>query len=533
MLTLKDWERMRRMYHVEGKSLREIERETGHAFRTVKRAVESEEAPVYKRKSKKREPVLGPYKGRIVELLEESKKLPRKQRYTSSKVYEIVRREGYKGAESTLRHHISKVRKRERRPKVYLPLSYEVGEDGQVDWGEGYIIYRGEPMKVQLLVIRLSYSRRLFVQAYPRAKQECFFDGQVKGFEFFGGVPKRITYDNLKSAVKRVLEGKKREEQESFLKFRGYYAFESHFCAPGAGNEKGIVEDGVGYVQRKYLSPLPEVESWSELNGYLYRRCQEDDSRTVSGQPRSIGEMWSEEQPYLRPLPERRFSCYRTIEATLTPYSQVIVETNRYSVPVEKAEDKLVIKLYPFQVKICSGDGGEELAVHERNYEKEQDIFNPLHYLSLLSRRPGALGYAKPIRQWRQELPVVYEELLAHLQEKWPDGKGVREFIAVLQLHLAHPAEEIGEAVGQALEYGCAHADGVQFCLNQILHPGPEVAALDLSQRPHLSDIGEQPLDFTQYDAFFFGETQAESRHISTPLPENAAASAKLEGGAI
>lgn len=330
----------------------------------------------------------------------------------------------------------------------------------------------------------------------------------IKSFGFFCGIPNRITYDNLKTAVKRVLSGKKREEQDSFLRFRGSYAYESHFCAPGAGNEKGIVEEGVGYVQRKYLSPMVKVDSFGELNRYLLGRCQADDKRIVSGQPRPIGEMWSEEQPHLRALPERVFPCCRTIEASLTPYSQVVVETNRYSVPVEKAQKQVVVKLYPFEVRLYSADGQEEIARHERSYGRDEDIFNPLHYLSLISQRPGALGYAKPMRQWHEKLAPVYEELLAQLKERWPEGRGVREYIAILQLHQRYPAEEIAEAVAQALEFGGVHLDGVQLCLNQLLNPEPTPAILDLSERPHLSSVGEQSVDFAQYDELFLGKTQ-------------------------
>lgn len=508
MLSVKNWEKVRQMYHIEKKSLRQIERETGHTYRTLKKAVDSDEPPVYKKREKRTAPVLGAYKERIQELLEESKKLPRKQRYTASKIHELIKAEGYGGSESTVRHHIGKIRKQEQRPKFYLPLSYEASEDGQVDWGEGYVIMGGKREKVQFLVTCLSYSRRMFVRAYPSMKQECFFEGQAKAFEFFGGVPKRMTYDNLKSAVHKVLSGKNRVEQESFLKFRGYYLYESHYCAPGAGHEKGIVEAGVGYVQRKYLSPLPEVESYAELNDYLYRRCLADDERTVKGQPKSIGEMWQEEKGLLRELPAHPFQCCRTIEASVSKYSQVTVDTNRYSVPVDRTQKTAVLKLYPFEVKVYDATGQNELAVHPRCYDREKDIFSAHHYLPLLSLRPGALDYATPIRQWRNELPAVYEELLTNLQQKWPDNRGIREFIAVLQLHLAHPADLIAEAVTQALEYGCANLDGVMLCLNQLLYPQPEPVALDLTQRPHLSEIGEQALDFAQYDHFFFGINQ-------------------------
>jgi hypothetical protein len=140
------------------------------------------------------------------------------------------------------------------------------------------------------------------------------------------------------------------------------------------------------------------------------------------------------------------------------------------------------------------------VAVHPRCYAREQDIFDPLHYLSLLAQRPGAFAYAKPMRQWRQSWPPIYEQLLAHLQTHWPEGRGVREFIAILQLHQKYPAQLIEQAIAQALAYHCAHADGVTLCLNQLLYTDAQPVSLDLQQRPHLQTIGTQAVDLGQYD---------------------------------
>ena len=500
MLTVEKWEEIRRLYFIEKKSMRQIVKETGHAWRTVKRAIKSEGPGKYRLSQPRAAPVLGPYKERIQELLAENEKLPRKQQYTTPRIYGVIKEEGYQGAESTVRHYVSQLRKRERRPQVYLPLVFEPGQDGQVDWGEAEVVLQGKQVTVQLFIMRLNYSRRHFVMAFPAQKQEAFFAGHVSAFEFFGGVPARLTYDNLKAAVRRILRGKKREEQTSFVHFRGHYLFDSHFCTPGQGHEKGGVENGVGYVRRRFLVPLPEVDSFEELNAYLRQACLTDDERQVKGQSRTIGEMWQEEQPHLRPLPAHAFDCCRRDEVKLTPYSQVLVDTNRYSVPVDQARPQLMVKIYPFRVEVHAAGETAPLTVHERCYEREQDIFEPLHYLPLLSQRPGAFNYAKPMREWRDRWPAVYEELLQRLQEQWPEGRGIREFIAILQLHRTYPATDIEKAVGMALHHGTLHRDGVMLCLNQLLMPDVEVPRLDLDQRPHLSNVGTQAVDLAQYE---------------------------------
>ncbi|MHC4469090.1 MAG: IS21 family transposase, partial [Planctomycetota bacterium] len=216
-----------------------------------------------------------------------------------------------------MRHYVGQARKLLRRPAVYLPLEFDPGTDAQVDWGEAVVVMNGEEITVQLFYMKLSYSRRTFMMAFPCQKQEAFFLGHVRSFDFFGGVPQRISYDNLKAAVKEILEGRNRVEQESFFHFRGTYLFDSHFCTPGAGNEKGQVEHSVGFNRRRFLVPLREVNSYAELNDYLLQKCLEDDKRTVSGQPVTIGEMWQQEKATLRPLPSHPYDCCRTTTVSL------------------------------------------------------------------------------------------------------------------------------------------------------------------------------------------------------------------------
>ncbi len=498
-------ERIRRAYYVEGKSMRQIEREYHHTYRTIKKALASAEARRYNLKEAREAPVLGAYKARIEELLAQNEQLPGKHRLTGRRIYELVREEGYEGSLSGVRVYLWQLRKAQKKVKVFLPLEFEPGQDGQVDWGEAEVVLAGEQVKVQIFVMRLSYSRKIFVMAFPNQKQECFFAGHVAAFQHFGGIPGRLSYDNLKTAVKKILKGRKRQEQESFIVFRSHYLFDSHFCSRGAGHEKGRVEGGVGYARRNFMSPLLKTDDFEQLNEQLRQACLVDDGRRVDRQPHTIAEGWQQEIPHLNPLLDHDFDCCREVEARLNGYSQVVVETNRYSVPTDRAAAQLRIKLYPFKVKIYRPDEKEALAVHPRCYGRQQDIVDPLHYLSLLEQRPGALNHAKPVRQWRANWPAVYERLLAELQRRQPEGEGVRQFVRVLKLHQHYPPDLIEQAVTLALYYQCAHADGVELCLRQLLQPEPVPIELDLSHKPKLHGVGEQPLPLTSYNQLLTG----------------------------
>jgi hypothetical protein len=245
--------------------------------------------------------------------------------------------------------------------------------------------------------------------------------------------------------------------------------------------------------------PIPEAATFEELNKLLLERCVQDDKRHVSRQPLTIGEAWEQEKSFLHPLPPFDYDCCELVTVRVNPYSQVMFETNRYSVAVAKARREVTLKAYPFVIDIFD-EKGNQLAHHPRCYGKEQDIFDPLHYLSLLEQRPGAFDYAKPIKEWRKEWPPSYSRMLENLQEKWPQGRGVQEFIRILQLHNDYPADLIEQAIEQALSYGCVHLDGVLHCLHQVMEPKEPPQSLDLSDRPDLQHIGNQPVDLSRYE---------------------------------
>ena len=503
MIPVEDRAAIRHAYYVEHKTIRQIAREHDVARQTVRKALAAAQAPPYTRSIPRPAPILGPFKAQPDAFLAENQRLPHKQRYTTHRMFILIQANGYQGSESHIRAYIGQQRRTRQRPAVFLPLEFDPGQDAQVDWGEAAVLMDGEPLSVQLFVMRLCYSRRTFAMAFPTQRQEAFFEAHVHAFHHFQGVPHRLSYDNLITAVKPLLTGRTRQEQRAFTVFRSHYLFESHFCTPGQGHEKGGVEHGVGYVRRNFLVPLPQVLSFAELNALLLTACLQDDQRQVHGQPTTIGTAWHTEQPALRPPPAHAFDCCVSVGVTLTPYSQVIFETNRYSVPVDRAAPQLTVKAYPFRLDILHQE--QLIASHPRCYGREQDIFDPLHYLSLLESRPGAFEHAKPLRRWRERWPVCYTRLLYILREAQPEGQGVREFVQVLRLHLDHPAALVEQAISLALEHGCPHLAGVRVCLRQLLHPDPVPPALDLSAHPHLAEIGTQPLSLARYEQLLAG----------------------------
>lgn len=503
MLSVEQREAIRRAYYVEKKSVRQIARELHCSRKTVTKALASATPAAYTRSLPYASPKLGPFKDRLVELLAEREQQPPKQRYTATKLYEILHSEGYQGSPARLRGYLGSIRWRQPRPRSFFPLEFDPAQDAQVDWGEAVAVIAGERLTVQLFVLRLCFSRRTFAMAFPTQRQEAFFLGHIHAFRFIGGVPHRLSYDNLTTAVRKVLTGHDRIEQDAFITFRSHYLFESHFCTVGEGHEKGQVEHGVGYVRRNFLVPIPVVESFAALNAHLLARCEQDSARTVHGQEESITALWRKELPLLRPPPAHDLPCCRTLAVTRTPYSQVVFETNRYSLPVDQGGTHLTLRAYPFEIEIL--DRERVLARHPRSYGREQDLFDPLHYLALLEQRPGAFEHAKPIRRWRETWPACYSLLLERLRRRDGDGPGLRAFIAVLQLHQHYPAALIAQAIEQALTLGVLHVDGIRLCLNQLEQPVALPPSLNLDHQPQLASIGSQPLDLARYDQLLTG----------------------------
>jgi len=498
MKQVEDYERIRKAYHIEGLSIREISRRYKHGRKLIRKALEHAAPVPYHCNPHPQLGILGSYQERILALLKESEQLPRKQRYTGHTVYKILTAEGYLGCEGSVHNFICRTKKKLQAGKAYMPLEFDAGQDAQVDWGEAVVILAGVQVKVQFFVMRLNYSRVRFVKAYPFQKQEAFLEAHEAGFHFLGGIPHRITYDNLKTAVFKILEGHNRQEQATFIAFRSYYLFDSRYCTPAQGHEKGGVESDVGYAQRNFFAPMPRVNTYEELNQLLMDCCLKDVDRHIRGQEAPVAELWKVDQLQLLPLPRQDYPTCVTRPVKANPYSQVVFETNRYSVPHSYAGKQLVLRAYPFKLEIMALD--RIIASHPRCFGREEDVFDPMHYLTLLEQRPGAFEHAIPVRQWRKKWPASYERLLRSLQEHKPEGQGICEFIAILKLHHSYASGRMETAVDAAVSSGMMGLDGVLYQLQRLLLPAPQLDPLDLSTLPELANIGCQAVDLRLYN---------------------------------
>ena len=489
MLKMDQYEQIRTANRVYGEGIKSIARRTGHSRNTVRKALRASMCD-YPPRARQPYPVLGPYLSIIDTWLEGDKEQPRKQRHTAERIFHrLVAEHGYPGCVSTVRKYVREAKERLGllACKVFIPLEPELGREAEVDWGTAYAVIAGEMERLKYFCMRSKGSGKPFVRFYRCERQQAFFDGLIRAFAFFGGIFAIVIFDNLTSAVRRVLQGKERQEQESFQRFRAYYNFEARFCNPGAGHEKGGVEGLVGFVRRNFLVPVPEADSLEELNERLLAHCIAYGGRTIRGKEKPVEALFEEEKTRLLALPA---TDYENVSPPLTrrpdKYSTIIVEKNRYSVPTRLAG-------YPFQV-ICTIDTleffsqGKCVAVHPRQYGNGKWQLDPDHYLDLLRQRPLAFDSARAIRQWKERWPPAMHQLLARFRQAQGENRGIKEYIDVLLLFRDHPAEHVEDAIAEALAAGVSGSDGVRHLLHHRT-PVDTIVPLDLYDRLPAADV--------------------------------------------
>lgn len=491
------WAEIRRRVLVDGLTKRAACREYGIHWDTLEKILDHAEPPGYRRTAPRPRPKLGPFLGVIHQILEDDRKAPKKQRHTAVRIFERLRDEhGYEGRPTIVKQAVADWRRRS--AEVFVPLAHPPGE-AQVDFGEAEVTLDGRPAKVALFVMTLPYSDAIFCRAFPRECTEAFLDGHVRAFAFFGGVPRRIAYDNLKIAVAKIVGGRDRKLSDAFVRLKSHHLFESHFCRVRRPNEKGHVEVLVGYARRHFLVPVPAVwDGLEPLNADLEARCRAELSRKVWGKPASKAELLEGERPALLPLPAEAFTAARVEPRVADSLALVGFDSNRYSVPTEFAHHLMTVVGTVDHVEITSGD--RVVATHRRCWGRERVTYDPVHYLALLERKPGALDFAAPLEGW--ELPVCFGVLRRRLEAELA-GAGTRQYIKVLRLLEWADPGELTRAVGRALELGTPDADAVRLILEHRRERPVGLFALD--GRPHLKAVSVPAPDLSAYASLAAG----------------------------
>ena len=469
--------RVRRAIVVDKMSEREAARQFGLGRETVRKMLRYSVPPGYRRQQPVRRPKLDAWVDTIDQILEDDKARGKKQRHTAKRIFERLRDEhAYTGGYTIVKDYV-RLRKLSQR-EMFVPLEHPPG-DAQADFGEAQVVISGVERKAHYLAVDLPQSDDCFVMAFPAETTEAFLEGHNYAFAYFQGVPRTILYDNTRLAVARILGDGTRRKTQAFTELQSHYLFAEKFGRPGKGNDKGKVEGLVGYARRNFLVPVPRCTSWEELNTRLREQCTKRRERRLRGHKETIGERFEKDREMLLPLPAAPYEACEKRSTRVTSMSLVRYRANDYSVPVEWGHREVLVKGFVHEVVICAGS--EVIARHVRSYEREDMIFDPLHYLALLEQKTNALDQAAPLSGW--DLPEGFAQL-RRLMEARLGKKGKREYVQTLRLLETFALPEVSRAIDDALRLPAISFDAVKHLLLCRVEQRP--ARLDLENYPHL-----------------------------------------------
>src|SRR5450631_1318514 len=375
-------------------SIRRAAREFGLARKTIRRMLEFSLPQGYQRKKPIQRPKLGPWLGIIDQILLDDQSQPKKQRHTAKRVWDRLKAEhAFDGCYTIVKDYVRQARLQHK--EVFVPLAHPPG-DAQADFDEALVVIGGVEQKAHFQCLDLPHSDDCFVVAFPAENTEAFLEGHNQAFAYFGGVPRTILYDNTRIAVKEITGDGERRPTEAFSGLQSHYLFAAKFGRPGKGNDKGNVEGLVGYARRNFMVPVPHVGSWEELNTQLLEGCRQRRERKVHGETETIAERFARDKEKLLALPATPHEACDKRTTRASSQALVRYETNDYSVPVAYGHRQVLVKAFVWEVVISAAS--EVIARHARSYDREEMIFNPLHYLALLEQKTNALDQAAPLQ---------------------------------------------------------------------------------------------------------------------------------------
>lgn len=392
----------------------------------------------------------------------EDKPKRKKNKRTAKRIYDILKNEyGYVGSYESIANIVRKLKEKQKELKKegYIPLIFNPGEAFQFDWGEVEAYVAGKLMKLNLAVVVLCYSRIFFACVYPCQKQEFMLDAHQRAFKYFGGSCERGIYDNLKTAVKAILKGRHKNVSERFKEFCSHWLFEPSFCTPAKGNEKGRVENKVGFIRRNSFVPTIEADTIEEINAGLLEFSL-DKAKTMSHPEKTnktCFEVYEEEKEYLIPLPKFNYECCRVQPTVVSSLSRIFFENNWYSVPCEFINKSVLVKGFVEEIVIT--ETGKEICRHKRIFEKHKQSLDPYHYLGILAKKPGAIQNGLPFKNW--DLPPAFDTYRKLLNEKYKDGD--INYAKTLILLREWDLESVVNAVKKSIDLGVL---GSNYVLN-------------------------------------------------------------------
>lgn len=495
MLTVETIRKIRLAAYSNGKSIRQISKDLNLSRNTVRKVLRSDETRHEYHRQTVHRPRLGPFVGVLTGWLEADQELPTKQRRTAQRCYEGLQDEGYRGGYDSVRRFVQTWRREHQivPTDAYIPLSFEPGDAFQFDWSHELVQLGGTSTAIKVAHIRLSHSRLFLVIAYLRESQEMVFDAHNRAFAFFGGACHRGLYDNMKTAVTRVLRGKERDFNLRFEQMCSHYLFEPVACTPAAGWEKGQVENQVRTVRRRFFTPQRKAKDLRELNEALMADCLAWAKTRPHPEfkDKTVWTVFEEERSSLITV-LRPFDAFAEREVRVSSTAMVSYDRNRYSVAC--AAVGRTVQLRSYAGKIVVMHEGQCIGEHSRCFQRDQMIFDPWHYLPVLARKPGALRNGAPFKNWA--LPHALQRTLKALK-RFPDWD--RQFVDILSCVPAYGLDAVASACDQALLSGSATRDVI---LN-VLSRNTQAQEPEPVEIPGYLQLSDPPVaDCARYDHF-------------------------------
>jgi len=494
MLVVETIGRIRREHRIKGKSIKEIARDLKVSRNTVRKVLRSGATSFEYMRVVQPRPKLGAWHGDLDRMLSDNETRPARERLTLIRVFEELRGLGYQGSYDAVRRYAKKwrIERGAATAEAYVPLSFAPGEAYQFDWSHEVVLINGTTVTVKVAHVRLCHSRMLFVRAYPRETQEMVFDAHNRAFAFFKGTCTRGIYDNMKTAVDSVFVGKGRQYNRRFLRMCSHYLVDPVACTPASGWEKGQVENQVGVVRERFFTPRLRVASYQELNAWLFDRCvaYAKAHKHPELTDRTIWQAFEAERPQLVPV-SGPFDGFSAIQASVSKTCLVRFDNNKYSVASRAVGRPVEIQAYADRVVIRQD--GAVIGEHSRRFGRGEAIYDPWHYVPVLTRKPGALRNGAPFKDW--PLPAGLERVRRKLTGS--DG-GDRQMVKVLSAVLSDGLVAVEAACTEALAGGVHSADVILNILARQRDPGPAATILT----PDALRLRHAPIaDCARYDS--------------------------------
>jgi transposase len=370
--------RIRREFFVKGKSIKEIVRDLKVSRNTVRKVVRSGATEFSYDRTVQPMPKLGPWTSELAGRLEANEAKPRRERLTLQRIYEDLESLGYRGGYDAVRRYAKAWRQgwSSSGAQAYVPLTFAPGEAFQFDWSHEIVVLGGVTSTVKVAHVRLCHSRMFFVRAYPRESQEMVFDAHDRAFRFFHGACQRGIYDNMKTAVETVFVGKDRAFNRRFAQMCGHYLVEPTACTPGAGWEKGQVENQVGTIRERLFTPRLRFKTYEELNAWLLDQCVVYAKRHPHPEfkDETVWQVFEDERPSLIDY-RGPFDGFHATPASVSKTCLVRFDGNKYSVAARAVGRPVEVHAYADRIVIRQD--GEIVAEHARRFGRDQTIYDP------------------------------------------------------------------------------------------------------------------------------------------------------------